>query len=277
MKFRYYLAANYVIVQVCALIVGVALWNKDVKLPEAVGRTLEAVGVGRNTMPFVLVGLILLVSLMLLILIKYGLSHLLYYFTEYGLLLVLLSFIVYNLYNNLFLSVILSGTAVILRYAWNQFKHVSVLIFAVGAAAILGSLNVYHVIVFLVLLSLYDVVAVRKTKHMQVIAEDVREKESSLLFTMDTKEETFVLGSADIILPSILMVSVFLHYSLMEGLSEIEALLFPFLGAILCSLFALVGLLIATRQREAPAIPYASLGILGFLIVEFIRFFQVIS
>jgi presenilin-like A22 family membrane protease len=91
------------------------------------------------------------------------------------------------------------------------------------------------------------------------------------LFTLDTKEEIFVLGSADIILPSILVVSVFLHYSLMETLSEGEALVFPILGALLCSLLALAGLFIATRQREAPALPYASVGILGFFITEFIR------
>lgn len=271
-RFRYYLIANYVVVQVCALLVGMKLWTKDVRLPEYIGNTLEKAGAGRGTTPFFLFGLILIVSLILLILIKYGLSYLLHYFTEYGLLFVLISFIVYNLYNDLRLSVALSGIAVVLRYTVKQFNHVSVIIFAVGAAAILGSLEIYHVIAFLLLLSLYDVIAVRKTRHMQTIAEDVRERGTSLLFTLDTKEETFVLGSADIILPSILVVSVFLHYSLMEGLSEVEANLFPILGALLCSLFALAGLLIATRQKEAPALPYASLGILGFVVIELIRF-----
>lgn len=119
-------------------------------------------------------------SLALLILIKYELSYLLHYFIEYGLLFVLISFIVYSLYNDLRISVALSGIAVVLRYILKQFKHVSVIIFAVGAAAILGSLELYHVIAFLLLLSLYDVVAVRKTRHMQTIAEDVRERGSSL-------------------------------------------------------------------------------------------------
>lgn len=270
--FRLYLVANYSIVQVLALVVGTQLWNKDVRLPEDIARTLEAVGAGRNTTPLVLVGLILIVSLALLLLIKYGLSYLLYYFTEYGLLFVLISFIVYSLYDNTYFSFLVAGIAAGARYAVPQFKHVSVIIFAAGVAAILGSLEIYYVIVFLVLLSLYDIVAVRKTKHMQTIAEDVREKESSLLFTLDTKEEIFVLGSADIILPSILVVSVFLHYSLMETLSEGETLVFPILGALLCSLLALAGLFIATRQREAPALPYASLGILGFFIIELIRF-----
>jgi len=130
---------------------------------------------------------------------------------------------------------------------------VSVIILAVGIAALLGvSLDVVPVIAFLVLLSLYDVFAVRKTKHMQVIAEDVYKRGGSQIFTFDTKEETFVLGTADIVLPSILVVSAFFNYSVLE--------------AFLASLFALTGLLWATRQKEAPALPYASLGILGFLI-----------
>ncbi len=271
-KFRYYLIANYVIVQVCALIVGYKLWGKGVDVPGVVGETLEDAGVGRNTMPLVLLGLVLVISLALLILIKYGLSFLFYYFTEYGLLFLLIAFILYSLHYNLYLSVIIPGTLVVLRYSLKQFKHMSVLILAVGAAAILGSLNIYYVIAFLLLLSLYDVLAVRKTKHMQTIAEDVYEKGSSLIFTFDTKEETFVLGSADIILPSILVVSVFLHYFEIEALSAAEALQFSILGAFLTSVFALVGLLVATRHKEVPALPYASVGILGFFVVEFMRF-----
>ncbi len=58
----------------------------------------------------------------------------------------------------------------------------------------------------------------------------------------------------------------------MEDLSEIEAYLFPVLGALLCLSFTLTGLLIATRQKEAPALAYASLGILGFFVIELIRF-----
>jgi len=271
-KFRYYLIANYLIIQVCALIVGYKLWGKGVDIPQIMEETLEEVGVGRNILPLVLLGLVLIISLALLILIKYGLSYLFYFFTEYGLLFLLISFILYSLYSNLYLSVIIPGIAVGLRYGLNQFKHVSVIILAVGAAAILGSLNIYYVIVFILLLAFYDILAVRKTKHMTAIAEDVYEKGSSLIFTFNTKEETFIVGSADIILPSILVVSVFLHYSEVETLSAAEAFQFSILGVLLTSIFALTGLLIAMRHREAPALPYASVGILGFLIVEFIRF-----
>ena len=268
--FRYYVLANYVVVQVLALIVGKDLWIQGVMPIEPVA---EAAG---SALPLVLFGLVLLTTLALLILIKYGLSYLLYYFTEYGLLFALVFFllyflfpdlglpVLYSLYPSLYVSLVAAGAAVVLRYKVNQFNHVSVIIFAVGAAAILGSLNVYYVIAFFVLLSLYDIVAVRLTGHMQKVADDVFEKGSSLMFTLKTKEELFELGTADIVLPSTLVVSVFIHYSR-------EPILFPLLGALLCSGFALIGLSIATRQKVAPALPYASLSIMGFFAVEIIR------
>ena len=269
-RFRYYVLANYVVVQVLALIVGKDLWIHEVIPIEPVA---EAAG---SALPLVLFGLVLCATLALLILIKYGLSRFLYYFTEYGLLFVLVFFLMYYLFPDLglpklyffppsvYVPLITSGAAVILRYKVIQFKHVSVIVFAVGAAAILGSLNVYYVIAFFVLLSLYDIVAVRMTGHMQKVADDVFEKGSSLMFTLRTKTETFELGTADIVLPSTLAVSVFIHYSK-------EPIFFSVFGALLCSVLALIGLSFATRQKVAPALPYASLSILGFFIVEIIR------
>jgi presenilin-like A22 family membrane protease len=242
-KFRYYLTANYIAVQALALLVAERFWSEDVILIESGDQPATS---------FLLFGLVIIASAVVLVLIKLKLSFLLYYFTEYVGLFVI-SFIIFSAFINIYISAAISGIAVILRYTVKQFRRVSVIILAVGIAALLGvSLDVVPVIAFLVLLSLYDVFAVRKTKHMQVIAEDVYKRGGSQIFTFDTKEETFVLGTADIVLPSILVVSAFFNYSVLE--------------AFLASLFALTGLLWATRQKEAPALPYASLGILGFLI-----------
>jgi presenilin-like A22 family membrane protease len=247
-EFRYYLMANYVIVQAVALLVAHQFWNQEVVLIESGDQPSTS---------FLLFGLVLVASLLVLVLIKFNLSFLLYYFTEYVGLFVL-TFIMLSVFINLYFALIISGAVVVLRYAVKQFRKISVVILAIGIAALLGvSLGVLPVIVFLVLLSLYDILAVRKTKHMQIIAEDVYKRGGSQIFTFDSKNETFVLGSADIILPSILVVSVFLNYSATE--------------AFLSSIFALGGLLLATRHTEAPALPYASLGILGFLVGHLIQ------
>lgn len=242
-RFRYYLIANYVLVQGLALLVAQRFWSEDVVILESGDQPATS---------FLLFALVLVATVLVLILIKLKLSFLLYYFTEYVGLFVI-TFIMLSAFINMYVAVITAGAAVFLRYGVKQFKKISVIILAVGIAALLGvSLHVVPVIAFLVLLSLYDIFAVRKTKHMQVIAEDVYEKGGSQIFTFDTKEETFVLGTADIILPSMLVVSAFLNYSAVE--------------ALFASVFALAGLLLATRQREAPALPYASLGILGFFV-----------
>lgn len=247
-KFRYYLIANYIAVQVCALVVAQRFWSEDVVIIQ---------GGDQPATSFLLFGLVVIASLLVLLLIKFKLSFLLYYFTEYvGLFVITL--IILSAFINIYVSAIVSGIAVVLRYTKKRFRQVSVVILAVGIAALLGvSLDVIPVIAFLALLSLYDILAVKKTKHMQVIAEDIYKRGGSQIFTFDTKDETFVLGTADIVLPSILVVSAFFNYSAVE--------------AFFSSLFALIGLLLATREREAPALPYASLGILGFLIGYFIQ------
>ena len=247
-KFRYYLTVNYIIIQGLALFVAKRFWVEDVVILESGDQPATS---------FMLFGLVIIATVVVLLLIKFKLSFLLYYFTEYIGLFVI-SFIMLSAFIHLYAAAFISGIAVVLRYKMGKFKKISVIILAVGIAALLGvSLDVVPVIAFLVLLSVYDVLAVRKTKHMQVIAEDVFKKGGSQIFTFDTKEETFVLGSADIILPSILVVSAFLNYSAVE--------------ALLTSVFALAGLLLATRQKEAPALPYASLGIVGFVIGYFIQ------
>ncbi len=247
-KFRYYLVANYIAVQVCALVVAQRFWSEDVVIIQ---------GGDQPATSLLLFGLVVIASILVLLLIKFKLSFLLYYFTEYvGLFVITL--IILSAFINIYVSAIVSGIAVVLRYTKKRFRQVSVIILAVGIAALLGvSLDVIPVIAFLALLSLYDILAVKKTKHMQVIAEDIYKRGGSQIFTFDTKDETFVLGTADIVLPSILVVSAFFNYSAVE--------------AFFSSLFALAGLLLATREREAPALPYASLGILGFLIGYFIQ------
>ncbi|MBU7044680.1 MAG: hypothetical protein HXS47_13900 [Theionarchaea archaeon] len=249
-KFKYYLIINYCLVQVCALVLAQRFWRAEVTLIESGDEPSVSV---------LLFGLVLLATLFVLLLIKFKLSFLLYYFTEYVGLFVI-TFVICTAFTTFYVSALIGVVAVFLRYFIKEFKKISVIILAVGISSLLGvSLGVIPIIGFLLLLSVYDILAVRKTKHMQVIAEDAYSQGGSQIFTFDIQEETIVLGSADIILPSMLVVSVFLHYSALE--------------AFMTSVFALAGLLLATRQREAPALPYASLGIIGFLIGYLIQAF----
>jgi len=282
-KFQYFVIATYVAVQIIALMVGYLLWAAGFNLTEIVEHTT---GVAEHSLPLALFGLVIAVTVLLLLFIKYGLSDLLYYFTDYILLFVVIFFIsqiILEPYQDsyewsTYLPAVLSGIAVALRYSLKQFQLVAAILFAVGIAAILGSsLRIQYVIVFFLMLAVYDILAVRLIKHVPEIAKDVHEKGSCLMFTLETEEESSGVGITDIFLPSVLVLSVFLHYfpepNLDMSLFQIvQVLRFSILGAILCSFLALIGILMATRQREVPALPYAALGILGFVIVEIIRF-----
>lgn len=148
-----------------------------------------------------------------------------------------------------------------------------------GAGAVLGlSLEPLTVILLLVLFSIYDVIAVYKTKHMIKMAREMLEHQAILAFIVPQKisglgeqlekvkidsqniERRFlILGGGDVVFPMILCVSL-----IPQGIAE----------ALIVAVFSLIGLLASfwlfTRQkirRPIPALPPIALfSIIGFLI-----------
>ncbi len=146
-----------------------------------------------------------------------------------------------------------------------------------GIGAILGlQLQPYSVIGLLLLLSLYDIVAVYLTGHMvkmakQFIASGVvpgiiirtqQSKDGPLLLSEVEagKEEAAILGTGDLVLPTILSVSALQFLSLTSGL-------FSVLGSIL-GLFITHQLFFSQKERRPmPALPPIALGaITGFFL-----------
>lgn len=107
----------------------------------------------------------------------------------------------------------------------------------------------------LLLLSVYDFVAVKKTKHMIRMAEDVISQEGPQLIRFSSEGDEILIGLADIIFPSALFVSVYLT----EGIWV----------SVLTSIATVIGLIILFKgpiDEGMPAIPFVSLGIAGYLI-----------
>ena len=242
-KYLRFLLANYISVTFLGILFGSKLFSYDVVIIE---------GGEKVSTSFWIFGGVLLISAFILLLIRLKLSRYLYLLTEYGGLF-LMAFFIFSLYMSEIISVILSACLIALRLTFKPFKPYAVIILASGAASLLGSsLRVLPVIVLMVLLSVYDVLAVKKTRHMQIIAQDVFEKQGSQIFVSSDEKETYVLGAADIIFPCVLAVSSYLQYNLPT--------------AVLTSLFGLIGLTLASRHTDVPALPYASLSIVGFVI-----------
>jgi len=148
-----------------------------------------------------------------------------------------------------------------------------------GIGASLGlSLKPEAVILILIILSIYDFIAVYKTKHMIKIAKDMIEAGTilglvfpfePLGFLKSTKEikpgegKFLILGGGDVAFPLIFSVSL-LKFGILKSF---VAAIFSLLG-----LFANFLLFIFQKERKAiPALPLISLfSIIGYLIVKYL-------
>lgn len=167
----------------------------------------------------------------------------------------------------------------ILVFSWikkpNIFLHDLLLVSGMtGASIILGTeLNPTTVIYLLILFSIYDIIAVYKTKHMVKMAKAMNEagalpglilpsriSDFSAPIENNSPDRKFlILGSGDIVFPLLLSISI-----VEEGV----------LKSIIVAFFALFGLLasfwIFFQQKERKAIPalpsIALFSIIGYLI-----------
>lgn len=139
-------------------------------------------------------------------------------------------------------------------------KNIATVMAVSGVGALLGvSLGVFPVLVFIVLLAVYDLVAVFGTKHMVKMAKAISKENLAFTYALPTKKHLFQLGSGDMVIPLTFAVTV------MNATAK-KGFLFPeyFIpaGAILVA--SLVGLIltleIAEKKRIAlPALPLQTL------------------
>ena len=81
-------------------------------------------------------------------------------------------------------------------------RNATAVIATAGAGSLVGvSLGILPVIVFIALLSVYDLIAVFGTKHMVVMAKAMTKENVSFTFALPTKEHTFELGTGDMVIP----------------------------------------------------------------------------
>lgn len=160
------------------------------------------------------------------------------------------------------------------------------LIIGGGAAAIFGiSLGIIPVLLLMVILAVYDAIAVYKTKHMVSLAESIVDLRIPVLFVLPRKrsfsllrdndrdegksemEEAFYMGLGDAIIPSLLVVSanrmsmeVFTHYLGLINAPALCALIGTLAGYAVLSR-------IAGRGKPHAGLPFLNSGaIIGFVI-----------
>ncbi|MDO9326659.1 MAG: presenilin family intramembrane aspartyl protease PSH [Methanoregula sp.] len=176
------------------------------------------------------------------------------------------------------------ATALLYKYPeWYVIDALGILMSA-GVASIFGvSLDVLPVVILLILLAVYDAIAVYKTKHMITLAEGVMDLKTPILFVIPKRRDysfikegigklgeggersAFIIGMGDLIMPSILVVSanVFLKGAKLGGIINL-----PALGAIIGSLAGLCVLMhfVMSGKPQAGLPPLNGGTILGFLV-----------
>ena len=147
--------------------------------------------------------------------------------------------------------------------AWKMLKPTILnqnvaLIFALsGAGAIIGgSLGILPIIVFLMILSIYDFISVFWTKHMVYLAKAITERPMAFTAAVPLKTKkvnhVFQLGGGDLVMPLILSVSVLGRFGLYQAaLTTLGALV------ALAILFAYV---LKHPGQALPALPPVSAG-----------------
>lgn len=121
----------------------------------------------------------------------------------------------------------------------------------IGAGAFIGiSLGLLPALVFIIILALYDIIAVFFTKHMVEIGKAVTKKNFAFTIALPSKKHRFELGNGDLVIPLIVTASV-----LANGPFSNNALV---AGA--CAIASFVGLLISIYsvsiwKKPMPALP----------------------
>jgi presenilin-like A22 family membrane protease len=145
-----------------------------------------------------------------------------------------------------------------------NLKNPAAILSSAGAGALFGvSLGIGPLLVFLLLLSLYDYVAVFKTKHMVEFANYMVKKDMAFTVTSkgyveeEKKERRIDLGTGDMVMPVMIEVALL-------PISPIASL-FAFIGAAVA-----IGtfLLLALRKKMVlPALPPIAVGMLVFFFI----------
>ena len=109
------------------------------------------------------------------------------------------------------------ASAVAARNIWPENKTIrnaaTILLAAYGGALIGTGLSVFPILIFIILLSAYDFIAVFKTKHMVTIAKAVTQKNLAFSIALPTPEHTFELGTGDLVMPLAFSSAVLQQYS----------------------------------------------------------------
>jgi len=197
---------------------------------------------------------ILIMTGVILFLIKYKKQRNFLWLME-GMAVALTSLIVFSAITlNDYIALLFMVLLLFFRYRYKKnvlIRNVASVISVAGAGSFIGiSFGLWVISLFIVILAIYDIVAVFGTKHMVTIGESVIKRNFAFTVSMPTKKHNFELGNGDLIIPlivacSIMANSTFINKGLVVGL----VLAASFVGLCL-SIY-----LVSAKKIAMPALP----------------------
>ncbi len=202
-----------------------------------------------------LFGTILLMTLTIIILLKLRKTKKLLWLVEI-LAVFSTSIIVFSAIfpTNDLLVLLFTATLLALRYTNRNnmlFRNLASLVAIAGAGSFLGiSLGLLPVLCFIIILAIYDIIAVFYTKHMVTISKEVTNSNYAFTVAFPTKKHTFELGNGDLVIPLVVSASIlvngpFLNNGIIAGL----CLGASFIGLMISIIF------VAKKKIPMPALP----------------------
>ncbi len=171
------------------------------------------------------------------------------------------------------IALILPLAIVIARFVFRKniwLRNLASILAASGAGALIGyNFGIIPVTLFLVLLAVYDLIAVFYTKHMVTLAKSITKKNLAFTFALPTKEHQFELGTGDLVIPLVFAVSVLVETS--KHFSFPFALISP--AIILWG--SLVGLILTVHYssqnigKALPALPLQTILMILMLALSY--------
>lgn len=214
---------------------------------------------------------VLLGALAMYLLVKFYKGDLLFILIEFAVVSFASSIVFYSFLKpllalteiSIIISIVLGLALAFLKAALPGLRNIAAVLATAGAGAVFGfSLTFYAAIIFLILLSIYDYIAVFKTRHMVEIAESLSRRQTSFMISSKQKTEAgeirFELGTGDMLLPIILGVSGFQINPIYSAI------------VLVASVFSLFVLFILLTRKKAvlPALPVIAICNLLFLGVS---------
>lgn len=214
------------------------------------------------------------ISLFMILLIATGVALLLLHFRLFLLwklwFLLSIFFTLLISFSAFFSSLVALILASILCF-WRIFKpnpiihnFTEIFIYGALAAIFVPLLNLLSISILLILISVYDYIAVRKTTHMVKLAQSQGEAKVFAGLLIPYEKNVALLGGGDIGFPLLFSSVAMVHFNL--SIVDWRTYIIPFCAALL--LFALF--LKGEKKKYYPAMPYISLGcLLGLALLLF--------